>query len=106
MLRKPGILYQERDNGEISNLYDFKVINKSTEPIDLEIVVINPEEGRIEYVGNPSMNPDIQELSEGSFFLYLKEDLLTGSNTQIEFGVSVNGELEQTFKSGFNGPRK
>ncbi len=106
ILRAPGILYQVREGGEYSNLYNFKIINKSVKPIELEIRLIEPENGRVEFVGNPDLNADISDFAQGSFFLYLPKSRLDGPNTNIKFGVFANGELIESFKSSFNGPKK
>ena len=34
VLRLPGQLYEHKDNNIISNVYTFKLINKTTEPIE------------------------------------------------------------------------
>jgi cytochrome c oxidase accessory protein FixG len=106
ILRQPGLLYQDREDGEISNLYDFKVINKSTETMDVDIRLLEPEDGRIEWVGQPDLQIDVQKLAQGKFFIYLNQDKLSSSNTEVKLGIYVNGELESTSTSNFNGPRK
>jgi cytochrome c oxidase accessory protein FixG len=35
ILRTPGIMYQEQENGQISNLYNYKIVNKSNQIIPL-----------------------------------------------------------------------
>lgn len=106
ILREPGMLYQTRENNEFSNLYNFKIINKSAETLDVDIQLLKPEGGRIEWVGHPNMNVEVQDLTEGKFFIYLPESSLEGSKTDVEFGVYVNGNLENKRSSNFNGPRK
>lgn len=106
ILRQPGMLYQTHENGEFSNLYDFKIINKSAEAMDVDIQLLEPVGGRIEWVGQPEKHIDVQQLAEGKFFIYLNEEQLAGSRTEVKMGVYVNGELESTTESNFNGPRK
>ena len=106
ILRQPGLLYQPHDNGEISNLYDFKIINKSPEELKVDIRLIEPEGGRLEWVGKPDLQIDVRELAEGKFFIYIPENQLSGSRTELKLGVFVNDELTQTRTSNFNGPRK
>ncbi len=105
ILRTPGILYQDRGENNYSNLYTFKIINKSVETLQVEVKVLEPA-GRMEFIGTPTMDIEIQELAEGSFFLYLNKTDLSGANTDVQFGVYVNGVLTETLESNFNGPKK
>jgi hypothetical protein len=74
--------------------------------MDVDIQLLEPVGGRIEWVGQPEKHIDVQQLAEGKFFIYLNEEQLAGSRTEVKMGVYVNGELESTAESNFNGPRK
>ena len=104
VLRAIGITYQVQENNEISNLYKFKIINKSTEVQTYDIKLLKPE-GRLEYVGVPDKEVGIQKLKNGTFFIYINRDQLKTSNDKIKVGVYINGELESTVKTNFLSPR-
>jgi cytochrome c oxidase accessory protein FixG len=104
ILRATGLTYIEKE-GKIANLYNFKVINKSAEPQELEIKLLSPE-GSIEFVGTPVMHVEVGTLAQGSFFVLLDPSLLTGSKTEIEIGIYAKGELVETVETNLNGPRK
>jgi hypothetical protein len=45
-----------------------------------------------------------QDRFESTFILYLHEDLLTGDNTEVEFGIFSKDELIEKYKTTFIGP--
>ncbi|MBI1316233.1 cytochrome c oxidase accessory protein CcoG [bacterium] len=103
VLRAPGMLYQNRGEGLYSNLYNIKVVNKSTGPIDIDVVLISPP-GRIEWVGTYNGYADVRDLVQASFFVYLEDAVLTGSNTPVELSIRAGDEELSRLKTNFNGP--
>jgi len=103
ILRAPGMMYQDRGEGVYSNLYNVKVLNKSTSPMDIELELISPK-GRIEWVGRFNGHAEVQSLVQASFFVYLSEAELSGSKTPIEIVVRSKGEELSRIESSFNGP--
>ncbi|MEQ8882805.1 MAG: cytochrome c oxidase accessory protein CcoG, partial [Cyclobacteriaceae bacterium] len=51
ILRTPGMMYQTRDDGSITNLYQIKIVNKTNASHDVSFKLLNPE-GKIELVGS------------------------------------------------------
>jgi len=105
ILRANGLTYQAQENNEISNLYRYKIINKSTEEQTFEIKLLSTL-GRVEFVGVPDNHVGIQELQEGAFFVYLSRDDLKTSNEEVQVAILVNGIAEETITLNFLGPRK
>lgn len=103
ILRTPGISYQEREGGLISNLYNVKVVNKSNHPMDLGFT-LEGIPGTIEMVGNPVMRLEKGESSQQAFFVVIPRDALKGIKTEIEIGVYSNGRLLETNSTNFLGP--
>ena len=105
ILRTPGMLYQNVDETYISNLYNFQVINKTTEDIaNIEFRLASPN-GRIKQVGSvPTAQK--QAFSEGAFFIEMEKDKLTSRKTKLNIEVYSNGELIDKAKTNFLGPFK
>jgi cytochrome c oxidase accessory protein FixG len=102
ILRTPGMMYQERDNGNITNLYNFKMVNKTNEEMPVTFELLSPE-GSIEMVGeNITLKP--QGIGEGAFFVVLKPENIASMSSKIEIGVYSEGELIETVKTKFLGP--
>jgi hypothetical protein len=103
LLRTPGMLYQEVDNGSISNLYNYQIVNKSTETIsDIEFRVAN-DVGIVRLVGEVQ-NVEKLETTKGSLFIEIKRENLSGRKTKIKIEVFSNGELIDKAKTNFLGP--
>ncbi len=105
VLRTPGMLYQKVDDKYISNLYNYQVINKTTQTIDnIDFKLVNPN-GRIKIVGQVPDAPG-QDIAEGAFFIEMEEDALTNRKTRIKIDVFSNGEKIDDVRTNFLGPVK
>lgn len=102
IFREPGTLYQELPDNMYSNIYELRVLNKTFDEIDFELRLENPE-GEIVSLGAVK-NVPAQNSAEGRLLVKLSEQQLTGSQTELTFGVYANGEKIETVTSGFLGP--
>jgi len=67
VLRTPGMLYQQNEDGSISNLYNYKVINKTNQ--DMNLSFVPADEGfEIKMVGQVQTLQE-QASAEGAFFV-------------------------------------
>jgi cytochrome c oxidase accessory protein FixG len=103
VLRTPGVLFIQNDDGTISNLYNFKMINKSNHAIDLSIVPLDSLVG-IEVVGRqPSMEK--QAVAEGAFFLKAPNGKFELGKSDTKLGIfNAEGEMVETVKVRMAGP--
>ena len=103
ILRTPGIMYQTREDGRISNLYNVKVINKTTTefPVELRLKESN---GEIQMVGEGLTFND--GVAQGAMFILLEKENLSGVKTNAEIEVVSNGEVIDVVKTNFMGPTK
>jgi cytochrome c oxidase accessory protein FixG len=102
ILREPGTLYQELPNDRYSNIYNVKILNKTFEEMPVEIRLESPD-GEIVSLGTvDSIQP--QNSAEGRFMVQLSRENLSGSQTEIIFGIYSGDEKLETVTSGFLGP--
>jgi polyferredoxin len=101
ILRTPGMLYQE--NGEnISNLYNYKIINKTSKDMPLEFRLVDGQ-GQLRMVGEvPHAAP--AGVAEGALFIDLPRGSLTEKRTDVKVGIYSGDKLVRTVKTGFVGP--
>ncbi len=104
ILRTPGQTYQKVDDYTYSNIYNYKLINKTADDHRYQLKLISPAGGRLEMAGNKEVKTPGSELAEGAFVIYLSRDLLEGTSTEIQVGVYDGERLIETVESGFNGP--
>ncbi len=104
ILRTPGMMYQTRDDGSISNLYQVKIINKTNQSHDVTFRLIEPT-GEIEMVGS-GIKLEEQGIGQGAFFILIDPNELEKMSTQVEIGVFTGDELVETVNTKFLGPAK
>lgn len=104
ILRTPGQTYQKVDDNTFTNVYNFKLINKTAEDRNYHLEVISPQGARLEKAGGETIKTPGSELAEGAFVLYLTRNQMEGTNTDVEIGVYDGERLVETVETGFNGP--
>lgn len=103
VLRTPGLLYQKTDADTLSNVYSYKMVNKTTFPIELVLKLLQPT-GRIKIAGNETIKVDASSLAEGTLLIYLEKKVLTGTRTDIVLGLYEGEKLVSEIETNFNGP--
>jgi cytochrome c oxidase accessory protein FixG len=103
-LRVPGQVYQTDENGRIYNLYNFKIVNKTSDSLHVHFELLS-HEGEIALVGyKDGIGVAKGTFSEGVAFVYIKPELLDGAKTKLRLGVASNTRTIERFKTNFNGP--
>jgi cytochrome c oxidase accessory protein FixG len=102
VLRTPGMLYQEREDGRISNLYQIKLVNKTNEDLNITFRLLAPK-GELQMVGN-DLVLEKQGMGEGALFVIIDPSDLTKMSSEIEVGVYSGDKLIETVETKFLGP--
>jgi len=102
VLRTPGMLYQEGENNTITNLYNYKVINKTGEDMQLDLRVIKGP-GEVKMVGEV-VALAAQGTTEGVMFIAIPREEFTGRKTKVTVGIYNGDELLKKVKTNFIGP--
>ncbi len=105
ILRLPGQLYERKDNNIISNVYTYKLVNKTTLAIDNVHFELLSHKGTIELVTHKNFTVPKQGLAEGTLFIEVNAAALSGDKDKIKIGVYSNDELIETTTAAFLGPR-
>ncbi len=84
-LRTPGMLYQVGEAGEISNLYNYKIINKGGRDLVLEIRPLE-DNYELQMVGGQPKAPKGQ-IAEGAFFLSAPPEAFDLGKSETTLGV-------------------
>jgi len=102
ILRARGSLYQKYGKDSLSNIYNFNIVNKIREPIDVDFK-LESHNGNIKYLGE-KMTVKKGEIGKGSFLIIISNDQLSSSKTPIVIGLYTNNEKVEDYKSTFVGP--
>ncbi len=107
ILRAPGTLYQEVGQDSISNLYNFKIVNKSREELPIELKIENFP-AQVKNIGNRKSSFSIGRdgMEEGTFFVVIHRKDLEGRKNKIKFSVSSGDRVLETYSTNFLGPTK
>jgi len=105
ILRLPGQLYQHKENNIISNVYTFKVINKTTKDIEDVSYKLLSHKGTIKLVSSQDFIVPKQGLAEGTLFIDINASSLEKDKIELEIGVYSHGKLIETTETNFLGPR-
>ncbi|MDH5608769.1 MAG: cytochrome c oxidase accessory protein CcoG [Cyclobacteriaceae bacterium] len=104
ILRTPGVMYQDQGEGKLSNLYNFKVINKTNHDIPVSFRMIG-EKGTIRLVGEKTeFNVEKQGTAEGALFIFMEKEQLDGVKTRLSIGIYSGDALIETVTTTFMGP--
>ncbi|MAT53455.1 MAG: cytochrome c oxidase accessory protein CcoG [Saprospirales bacterium] len=108
VFRTPGQLYQKVDDTWLANLYNWEMVNKTSEDIpNVEFRVLNFEGARIRYIGdNHERGLAKNALSKGVMFIDLPIDKVGHRKTELVIGVYANGKLIDKTTTNFLGPIK
>jgi len=103
ILRTAGQLYQEQPNEQLSNLYNYKVLNKTFKPKKVEFIPENFH-GTIKLVGETEIKIPKDGITTGTMFVYVNKSDLQGRKTKLRIGVYENGKKITTIATSFLGP--
>jgi hypothetical protein len=105
-LRTGGLLAQKQADGTISNLYNYQLINKTSDSLTLEFKMLEPSFGNFEIVGGKQPSVRKNDKSEGALFIRIPGDKLESGKNNIVVGVYADGKLITKVKTTFFGPVK
>jgi cytochrome c oxidase accessory protein FixG len=105
ILRLPGQLYEHKAENIISNVYTFKLINKTTYEIEEVRFELLSHEGIIKVVAHTEFKVPKQGLAEGTLFIEISQNELSGDKDLVEIGVYSGSKLIETTTATFLGPR-
>lgn len=106
VLRLPGQLYERKDNNIISNVFTYKLINKTTQEIEDVTLKLMSHEGTVKLVStHDTFVVPAQGLAEGTVFIEISNSELSGDRNTIKIGVYENDKLIETTSANFLGPR-
>jgi len=104
IFRLPGQLFQHKGEN-ISNIYTFKIINKTNRDInDIHFKLVGIK-GTLKVVGVQDLKVPKQGMSSGTMFIEINKFLLENDKTKIEIDVYEGDEKIETTFTNFLSPR-
>ncbi|OUS01969.1 cytochrome c oxidase accessory protein CcoG [Flavobacteriales bacterium 33_180_T64] len=105
ILRLPGQLYEHKEDNIISNVFTYKLINKTTDTIHNVSFKLRQYKGEIKLVSTSDyFSVPGQGLAEGTLFIEINKSELKGNKNKLMIEVYNNDELIETTTVNFLGP--
>ncbi|NAS31496.1 cytochrome c oxidase accessory protein CcoG [Flavobacteriaceae bacterium R38] len=105
VLRLPGQLYEHKEGNIISNVYTYKLVNKTNNDIANIHFKLLSHNGKIEVVSHKELTVPKRDLIEGTLFIEINQSALSGDKDRLKIGVYSDEKLIETTVTGFLGPR-
>ncbi|WP_405295771.1 cytochrome c oxidase accessory protein CcoG [Algibacter sp. Ld11] len=106
ILRLPGQLYEHKDNNIISNVFTYKLVNKTSKDIEAVSFKLMSHKGELKLVAtNDHFIVPRQEISKGTLFVEINNAALSGDRNKIKIGIYSGDKLIETTTANFLGPR-
>jgi cytochrome c oxidase accessory protein FixG len=105
LFRAPGSQYIENKDGTISNLYTFKIFNKTNQTISPTIHLDNPK-GKLLFAGSPDLTLDAAGMSEGTVFIIIPKSALNRRKTTLTLSVYQGTTKLEEFETTFMAPEE
>jgi cytochrome c oxidase accessory protein FixG len=101
--RFPGMTYQAREDGKVTNLYEITMINKTYDPQEVSLKSL-AEGMDVEIVGEQKWILEPQSKFEGRFFLVRNQDEIKISQEKVELSLIHEGEEIGHIKTNYTAP--
>ncbi|MBE9460831.1 cytochrome c oxidase accessory protein CcoG [Dyadobacter sp. UP-52] len=105
LFRAPGSQYIENKDGTISNLYTFKIFNK-TNQIVKPVIHLDSPKGTLLFAGKPDLTLEGAGMSEGTVFIIIPKSELKNRKTKLKLSVYQAKEKLETFETTFMAPEE
>ncbi len=105
ILRLPGQLYERKADNRISNVYTYKLLNKTNSDIEDVRFKLLSHKGTLKIVGSDTFTVPAGGLAEGTLFIEVNASALSGDKDKVVIGVFSGDEQIETTRSAFLGPR-
>lgn len=105
ILRLPGQLYEHKEGDIISNVYTFKLINKTTDTVPDVSFKLLSHKGEIKMVRKQAFIVPAQGLAEGTMFIEIHNAAIKSDKEKVKIGVYSGDKLIETTMTAFLAPR-
>lgn len=105
ILRLPGQLYEHKADNIISNVYTYKLVNKTSKDIGDVYFELLSHKGEIKLVRNENFLVPAQQIAEGTLFIEINNSALSGDKDRLKIAVYSGEKLIETTTTAFLAPR-
>lgn len=104
ILRLPGQLFEHKGDN-ISNVYTFKIINKTAKDYDNVTIKLVKPEGKVILVSKDKIKLEKEGMAQGTFFIEIPSSAIESDKTKLEIDILNGEEVIDKTTTTFLGPR-
>jgi cytochrome c oxidase accessory protein FixG len=104
LLRIPGTLFQRDDQGNVQNLYNIEVVNKSFDDRELTLTITSPPDATFELVGGAGIQLPAEQMVKRVLIVKMPQKSIREAKATVVIEVRAGDEVLETVKSKFIGP--
>ncbi|RRJ92630.1 cytochrome c oxidase accessory protein CcoG [Paenimyroides tangerinum] len=104
ILRLPGQLFEHKGDN-ISNVYTFKIINKTAKDYDNVTIKLVKPEGKVILVSKDKIKLEKEGMAQGTFFIEIPSSSIESDKTKLEIDILNGEEVIDKTTTTFLGPR-
>lgn len=104
ILRLPGQLYEHKGEA-ISNVFTYKIINKTSQDLDAVHFKLAEIKGKIKVVGEQDFKVKKQAMNSGTLFVEINQYLIESDHTKLKIEVYNGDKKLETVTTNFLSPR-
>ncbi len=102
--RSKGLTYQKTEDGYLSNLYNFVIINKTFSEVTVLPKVIGIENAYIQQVAGDQIIIPAEGKFEGVFFVKIPKEQITTGKKEVIISFTMDGKILDKVSTNFVGP--
>lgn len=103
ILRARGSTHFVNENGNVANVFTYKLINKTFNSFNLQMKTPNYS-GMFNYIGKDSLILKPEGMLEGTFLLEIPKSELKSDRNEIDIGIYSDGKLIDEIETIFSAP--
>lgn len=103
LFRAPGSQYTENSDGTISNLYTYKIFNKTNQIVKPKLQLENSK-GKLVFAGTPDFTIDGAGMIQGTVFITVPKSELHQRKSKLKLSVYQGTEKLETVETTFMAP--
>lgn len=103
LYRTPGMLFQDNDDGYISNLYNYQLINRTNDEMPIRFEVKALPDVVFQFIGKDPVTAK-NGIAEGAVFIKIPKDKIEGRKMKLLIDVYSGKEKLETTSTNFFGP--
>lgn len=104
LFKVPGTLYQRSDDGAITNLYNIEFVNKTFEPMTLDVRVESPVSAELRKADGGAFTVQAEGFVKGVCFIRIPPADIHQARTVVTIGIYKDGERIDAIRVKFIGP--